>query len=222
MRTRPVTALMGLAVTAAALTACGSNTTQDHAQAAATTTQAAPLTTAAAHTSPTTAPAPTTHAPVVNAPVVPPAANQPPAPAPAAEAATPAPAPAQAPAAAPVAPAASTPSIADLNSLVSTALDPNVPAAQKESLVQGGQQDPSLFTQLGALRAQYPTATATVVGPVVPNPDGSVTATTQVGFSGQSRDVQLTFVDDGGSWKLSRTNACHFIALAGRSSPMCA
>ena len=102
------------------------------------------------------------------------------------------------------------PSPADLNAILAKATDPNASEQEKTATVQGGETAPEIFDTM-AQSKQESGAEFEVVDPVLPGYDPQSVLTT-VNFTtadGQQQTAdQVEFINEGGSWKLSKTWAC--------------
>lgn len=114
------------------------------------------------------------------------------------------------------------PTVATLNEMLNTALDPNVPNSEKTQLVQGSEKDPNIFDKLVDARAENPDATYELSPPVLaagPN-RGSVKVTVQLpGNPAQKLDAQIVY--DGGRWKLASDSVCPVLQFQNIRSAMC-
>ncbi|MDG3013464.1 hypothetical protein [Speluncibacter jeojiensis] len=113
------------------------------------------------------------------------------------------------------------PTVDQLNAELKTALDPSIPATQKEDLVQGAAQDPTLFDQIAQKASQTQGLAYKVVGPVIDQGDGTLQANFEVTLNGQTNPGTATFVAENGKWKLSKENACGIAAALGLKSAAC-
>ena len=102
------------------------------------------------------------------------------------------------------------PSVEELNDILIKASDPNVPQEEKVQLVQGSETAPELFDVMSQSQAESG-ATFEVVAPVIPGlvPDSAL-ATVHINTpDGQQQTAdQVEFINEGGTWKLSKTWAC--------------
>lgn len=108
---------------------------------------------------------------------------------------------------------AAQPTAADLNKILAVATDPTAPVAEKIKTVQGAESAPELFETMTKSK-QDSGANFQVVDPVLPGfVPNSVLAT--VNFTLPDRPSQtaesVEFVNEGGSWKLSKSWACTLI-----------
>lgn len=105
------------------------------------------------------------------------------------------------------------PTAAELNEVLATASDPNIPTEEKVHSVQGGETAPELFETM-AISKEESGADFQVVDPVLPGftPD-SVLGT--VNFTLPDRDPQVAenveFIYEDDTWKLSQSWACTLI-----------
>ena len=102
------------------------------------------------------------------------------------------------------------PSVEELNEILAKAADPNLPQEEKVQLVQGSETAPELFDVMSQSQAESG-ATFEVVAPVIPGlvPDSAL-ATVHISTpDGQQQTAdQVEFINEGGTWKLSKTWAC--------------
>ena len=102
------------------------------------------------------------------------------------------------------------PSVEELNEILAKAADPNLPQEEKVQLVQGSETAPELFDVMSQSQAESG-ATFEVVAPVIPGlvPDSAL-ATVHINTpDGQQQTAdQVEFINEGGTWKLSKTWAC--------------
>ncbi|RPA63473.1 hypothetical protein EF294_08210 [Gordonia oryzae] len=118
--------------------------------------------------------------------------------------------------------ASNPPSVATLNQMLQTALDPNVPNAQKTQLVQNSQKDPSIFNRLVKLKSDNPGASYQIRGPVTTDGPNRASVRVQVKLPDQQpQDIDAQIVYDGGRWKLASSFVCPLITSNGVTTPMC-
>lgn len=118
--------------------------------------------------------------------------------------------------------ASNPPSVATLNQMLQTALDPNVPNAQKTQLVQNSQKDPAIFGKLVQLKTDNPGATYQIRGPVTTDGPNRASVRVQVKLPDQQpQDIDAQIVYDGGRWKLASSFVCPLITTNGVTTPMC-
>ena len=102
------------------------------------------------------------------------------------------------------------PSVEELNEILAKAADPNLPQEEKVQLVQGSETAPELFDVMSQSQAESG-ATFEVVAPVIPGlvPDSAL-ATVHINTpDGEQQTAdQVEFINEGGTWKLSKTWAC--------------
>ncbi|QBJ96166.1 hypothetical protein ERC79_09410 [Rhodococcus sp. ABRD24] len=99
------------------------------------------------------------------------------------------------------------PTAAELNAILTKALDASLPAAEKVALVQGAAADPGLIDQVVA--AAMANKVTVEVTEVTDLGDGAVAATVTMILDGQPNpDAIMNFVAEDGVWKLSQDNAC--------------
>ncbi|AKE41547.1 putative secreted protein [Corynebacterium kutscheri] len=105
------------------------------------------------------------------------------------------------------------PTAEELNAVLATAADPNIPVEQKVTTVQGGETAPELFDVMTQAKIDSG-AEFQVVPPILPGytPD-SVLATVNVTLpdSEPSPAENVEFVFEDGTWKLSQSWACTLI-----------
>ncbi|MFT4042386.1 MAG: hypothetical protein QM673_04415 [Gordonia sp. (in: high G+C Gram-positive bacteria)] len=114
------------------------------------------------------------------------------------------------------------PSVAVLNEMLSTALDPAVPNSKKTELVQDSEKDLALFDKLVAARKQNPGVTYKILPPVIPAGPNKATVKVQVKLPDNppaKADAQIVY--SGGRWKLSANTVCGLLGGANIKSPMC-
>jgi hypothetical protein len=118
--------------------------------------------------------------------------------------------------------ASNPPSVATLNQMLQTALDPNVPNAQKTQLVQNSQKDPAVFDKLVQARKENPDVTYQIRGPVTTDGPNRASVRVQVKLPDQQpQDIDAQIVYDGGRWKLASSFVCPLITTNGVTSAMC-
>lgn len=114
------------------------------------------------------------------------------------------------------------PTAAALNTMLETALDPNVPASEKTELVEGSEKDPALFDKLVQGKEANPDVTYEIVAPVRPAGTDQAKANVKVQFPDQpATQVEALITYDNGRWKLSSTTVCLLLSGANVQSPMC-
>jgi len=112
------------------------------------------------------------------------------------------------------------PTVEELQTMLDTAFDETVPAAEKVDLVQGAEADPALIDQVAAA-AKQANATITILD-INDNENGTATAGIETAMGDQVSTGVVNFVAEDGVWKLSKDNACAIVSLAGLQSPVCA
>ncbi|MDL9944432.1 hypothetical protein QSJ19_02290 [Gordonia sp. ABSL11-1] len=114
------------------------------------------------------------------------------------------------------------PSVATLNEMLNTALDPNVPNSQKTELVEGSSADPKIFDELVKAKQDNPDVTYEIFPPVIPAGPNKATVKVQVKLPDNpptKLDASIVYVD--GRWKLSRNTVCPLITANNVTTPMC-
>ncbi|NDK90504.1 ABC transporter substrate-binding protein [Gordonia desulfuricans] len=114
------------------------------------------------------------------------------------------------------------PTVAQLNTMLDTALDPDVPNAQKTQLVQGSQKDPDIFDKLVKAREDNPGVTYKILGPVIADGPNKATVKVQIKLPDNPPtpfDAQIVY--DGGRWKLASSTVCPLVTGNGIESAMC-
>lgn len=113
------------------------------------------------------------------------------------------------------------PSAQQLEEMLTRAVDPNTPLADKLALVEGATEaDAPLFDELVRLRKDNPGVSWHIGKPVLEHP-GTAKAQFSVLMDGTNQLAYATLVFDGGRWKLQRSYTCQMIAQVGRNSPSC-
>lgn len=118
------------------------------------------------------------------------------------------------------------PTGAELQELLSMALDPAVPAAEKAELIQGGADDPEVFDQLSqkvaeAQGVEFAISTAPGAVAMLDDCNLSVGFSLTVGPDTPPTVSQIDFVAEDGQWKLSRTHACQLVQTMALETPLC-
>ncbi|MGV9859137.1 hypothetical protein ACWDTD_10850 [Gordonia sp. NPDC003425] len=114
------------------------------------------------------------------------------------------------------------PSVATLNDMLNTALDPNVPNSQKTELVQGSEKDPAIFDKLVQARKENPDVTYQIFPPVIPAGPKKATVKVQVKLpDNPPTKVDAQIVYDGGRWKLAADSVCPLLSGNNVKSAMC-
>lgn len=118
------------------------------------------------------------------------------------------------------------PTVDELNSKLTTALDPAVPAEQKIALVQGLDADPALLQQLSEKVAQAEAdglvTDIKVVGPLVPLTATSMSVPFTMTINAAPQQGAVDVVVDGGEWKLAKASICNLAGLLEITSEACA
>lgn len=113
------------------------------------------------------------------------------------------------------------PSTQQLEEMLSRAVDPRVPLADKTQLVQGATAaDGPLFNELVQLRRDNPQVSWHIGRPVLEQP-GLAKAQFSVLMDGTNQLAYASLVFDDGRWKLQKSYACQMIIQVGRDSPSC-
>ncbi len=114
------------------------------------------------------------------------------------------------------------PTAADLNQMLETALDPNIPVSEKTELVEGSEKDPAIFDKLIEAKAANPEVTYTIIAPVRPAGTNQAKANVKVQFPDQpQQQVEALIVFDNGRWKLSSTTVCLLAGGSNVKTAMC-
>lgn len=114
------------------------------------------------------------------------------------------------------------PTAAELNTMLETALDPNVPATEKTKLVQNSDKDPGLFDKLVEAAEANPDLEYQIVAPVRPAGKDQAKANVKVKLPDTpEQQLEALIVFDQGTWKLSSTTVCLLLSAANETSPMC-
>ncbi|GAB90378.1 hypothetical protein [Gordonia rhizosphera] len=114
------------------------------------------------------------------------------------------------------------PSVATLNQMLTEALDPDVPNAEKTRLVEGSSADPTVFDKLVQAKEENPDVTYEIFPPVIPAGPNKATVKVQVKLPDNpptKLDASIVYVD--GRWKLSKDTVCPLITANNIESPMC-
>ncbi|WP_461417749.1 hypothetical protein [Gordonia sp. GN26] len=115
------------------------------------------------------------------------------------------------------------PSIAALNELVDTAVDPKIPSKDKIVLVEGSEKDPAIFDQLVKARAENSDVDWVLVNPVISAGPNKARVKVRIETAGNPpTNAESTIVFDDGRWKLSQETVCNLLGLYQVKSPMCA
>ncbi|MEO9327616.1 hypothetical protein [Gordonia aurantiaca] len=114
------------------------------------------------------------------------------------------------------------PSIAALNELVDTAVDPKIPSKDKVDLVQGSEKDPAIFDQLVKARAENSDVEWILVNPVISSGPKKARVKVRIETAGNPpTNAEATIVYDDGRWKLSNETVCNLLGLYQVESAMC-
>jgi hypothetical protein len=108
------------------------------------------------------------------------------------------------------------PSVATLNTMLSTALDPDVDSSEKVDLVEGGEKDPAIFDALVKLVEENPDVTYKIVPPVTSAGPNKATVKVQVKLPDNPAtkiDAGITYID--GRWKLAQSTVCGLVGMSG-------
>lgn len=120
----------------------------------------------------------------------------------------------------PSSPALAKPSTQQLNDRLAKAFDPNVPNKEKISWIQAAEQDPYLVANLvDAAKKQGVKVEITKVNDPT---DGKLKADAKVTINGSPvDDAFVSFVSEGGEWKVDHTFACNIVKSAKIDSAAC-
>ncbi|MFT4124792.1 MAG: hypothetical protein QM662_00990 [Gordonia sp. (in: high G+C Gram-positive bacteria)] len=114
------------------------------------------------------------------------------------------------------------PTVAQLNAMLETALDPDVPNSQKVALVQHSERDPDIFDKLVQARRDNPDVRYSIRGPVRTDGPNRGKVRVNVKLPEQApTDIDAQIVFDHGRWKLASSTVCPLITGNGVSSAMC-
>ncbi|TCJ95046.1 hypothetical protein DFR71_3960 [Nocardia alba] len=111
------------------------------------------------------------------------------------------------------------PTVEQLNTQLTTALDPAVPNDQKLDFVQGIEADPELPNRLAQA---VQTNNVQVKVTEVTSFGDSVNAKANFTVNGQTNVVDVPFVADAGKWKVQKAWACTMLTNLGQTSVACA
>lgn len=118
------------------------------------------------------------------------------------------------------------PTVEELNTKLTTALDPAVPIEEKLTLVEGLDADPALLQQLSEKVAQAEAdglvTNIQVVGPLVPLTATTMSVPFTMTIDGQPQQGAVDVVADQGEWKLAKASICNLASLLEITSPACA
>lgn len=121
------------------------------------------------------------------------------------------------------APEMTLPTAAELNAMLKTGLDPNVPASEKTNLVEGIEADPELINQV-AQAAVANNVQVEVLDPVYDAGDGTAAAALQASINGEpASGLSADFVPapDGTHWQLAKTTVCTLTQALNIQTPVC-
>lgn len=114
------------------------------------------------------------------------------------------------------------PTAAALNTMLETALNPDIPNTEKTELVEGSDADPEIFDKLIAGMKANPDVTYEIVAPVRPAGANQAKANVKINFPDQPQtQVEALIAYNEGRWKLSKTTVCLLLSGANEKSPMC-
>ncbi|MFD4440447.1 hypothetical protein ACFWPK_11800 [Nocardia sp. NPDC058519] len=111
------------------------------------------------------------------------------------------------------------PTVEQLNTQLTTALDPSVPNDQKLDFVQGIEADPELPNRLAQA---VQTNNVQVQVTEVTSFGDSVNAKANFTVNGQTNVVDVPFVAEEGKWKVQKSWACGMLTNLGQTSVACA
>lgn len=111
------------------------------------------------------------------------------------------------------------PTVAELNSQLTMALDPSIPNSEKLDFVQGAQSDPELPNRLAQAAKD---ANVQVQVTEVTSFGDSVNAKANFTLNGQTNVVDVPFVAEDGKWKVQKSWACTMLTNLGQQSTACA
>jgi len=112
------------------------------------------------------------------------------------------------------------PTVDLLDGLLQKGLDPNVPSADKVTLVQGTAGDPDFLNRTGA--ALREAGFVSDIRSVTDYCNGTANADATLTIYGQATDSQVPLVAEDGQWKLDKNWACGLAASLQQASPICA
>ncbi|MFI5780750.1 hypothetical protein [Nocardia sp. NPDC051570] len=116
------------------------------------------------------------------------------------------------------------PTAPELDTQIKRALDPTLPDSDRTALIQDGAAFKDAIPDMYKALHDNPRAIYGVVDPVFDNHDGTLTATMRLDKDGTGTNVRTTivhFVDEGGAWKISRTDLCGILRSADYKTPAC-
>ncbi|MCU1648504.1 MAG: hypothetical protein JWN03_8779 [Nocardia sp.] len=116
------------------------------------------------------------------------------------------------------------PTAAALDAQIKSALDPNLPDADRTALIEDGEAFKDAIPDMYKALQDNPRAVYGVKDPVFDNHDGTLTATLSLDKDGTGSNVRTTvvhFVDKDGRWKISRTDLCGILRSADYRTAAC-
>ncbi|MRH90188.1 hypothetical protein GFY24_22560 [Nocardia sp. SYP-A9097] len=116
------------------------------------------------------------------------------------------------------------PTAAELDAQIKSALDPNLPDADRTALIEDGEAFKDAIPDMYKALQDNPRAVYGVKDPVFDNHDGTLTATLSLDKDGTGSNVRTTvvhFVNKDGRWKISRTDLCGILRSADYRTPAC-
>lgn len=116
------------------------------------------------------------------------------------------------------------PSAAELDAQMKSALDPNLPDAERTALIEDGEAFKDAIPDMYKALQDNPRAVYGVKDPVFDNHDGTLTATLSLDKDGSGTNVRTTvvhFVLKDGRWKISRTDLCGILRSADYRTNAC-
>ncbi|WP_157556014.1 hypothetical protein [Nocardia acidivorans] len=116
------------------------------------------------------------------------------------------------------------PTAAALDAQIKSALDPNLPDAERTALIEDGEAFKDAIPDMYKALQDNPRAVYGVKDPVFDNHDGTLTATLSLDKDGTGTNVRTTvvhFVNRDGRWKISRTDLCGILRSADYRTAAC-
>ncbi|MET9486938.1 hypothetical protein [Nocardia sp. NPDC006630] len=116
------------------------------------------------------------------------------------------------------------PTAAALDAQIKSALDPNLPDADRTALIEDGESFKDAIPDMYKALQDNPRAVYGVRDPVFDNHDGTLTATLSLDKDGTGSNVRTTvvhFVNKDGRWKISRTDLCGILRSADYRTAAC-
>lgn len=116
------------------------------------------------------------------------------------------------------------PTAAELDAQIKSALDPNLPDAERTALIEDGEAFRDAIPDMYKALQDNPRAVYGVKDPVFDNHDGTLTATLSLDKDGTGSNVRTTvvhFVHKDGRWKISRTDLCGILRSADYTTAAC-